>query len=75
MHELDSVVLIRDIEAYDLRHGDVGAIVHVYRDSLAFEVEFVTGEGETVAVITLSAEDIRPMGPSEILHVREFAPA
>ncbi|MSP11812.1 MAG: DUF4926 domain-containing protein [Chloroflexi bacterium] len=72
MRELDSVVLVRDIEAYDLRHGNVGAVVHVYRDGLAFEVEFVKGEGETVAVMTLSAADIRPMGPSEILHVRNL---
>ena len=47
--------------------------VHVYRDGSAYEVEFVTGEGETVAVTTLSREDVRPMGSSEILHARERA--
>ena len=44
-------------------------MVHCYRDGKAFEVEFVTGEGETVAVVTLSIEDIRPMRREEILHV------
>jgi hypothetical protein len=33
-------------------------------------VEFVAGEGGTIAVITLSETDLRPMHREEILHVR-----
>ena len=33
-------------------------------------VEFVTGGGGTIAVVTLSESDIRPMQGKEILHVR-----
>ncbi|MCQ3954764.1 MAG: DUF4926 domain-containing protein, partial [Chloroflexi bacterium] len=40
-----------------------------------YEVEFVTGEGKTVAVLTLEQADIRPMQGMEILHVRELAAA
>ena len=40
-----------------------------------FEVEFVTAEGTTVAVLTLEPTDIRPVGGREILHVRELVPA
>ena len=69
IRELDTVVLIRGLEDYGLKRGDVGAMVHCYRDGKAFEIEFVTGEGETVAVVTLSIEDIRPMRREEILHV------
>ena len=70
---LDTVVLVHDLAAYGLTQGDVGAVVHCYKDGVAFEVEFVTGEGTTIAVLTLSQQDIRPMHAREILHVRALA--
>ena len=73
IHELDTVVLVHDLEAYGLTRGDVGAVVHCYKDGMTFEVEFVTGEGATIAVLTLSQHDIRPMHAREILHVRPLA--
>jgi hypothetical protein len=75
IHELDTIVLSRDLKEYGLTRGDVGAVVHCYTDNKAFEVEFVTGEGKTIAVATLSNSDIRPMQREEILHVRTFAMA
>jgi hypothetical protein len=47
--------------------------VHIYGDGKAVEVEFVTGSGATVAVETLSVDDVRPLGREEILHARELA--
>ena len=73
--ELDTVVLVKDIKEHQLTRGDVGAVVHVYEGGKAYEVEFVTGAGKTIAVATLRASDIRPMQRADILHVREFAPA
>jgi hypothetical protein len=67
--ELDTVVFAKDLKEFHLKRGDVGAVVHVYAGGKAFEVEFVTGEGETVAVATLSASDLRPMRRADILHV------
>ena len=75
IRELEAVVLARDLEAHGLRRGDVGAVVHLYEDGAAYEVEFVTAEGKTVALLTLDKDDIRPMGTGEILHAREFAAA
>lgn len=75
IRELDTVVLAHDIDEYGLKRGDIGAVVHRYNDGPAFEVEFVTGEGETIAVLTLTRDDIRSMGHREILHVRELVPA
>ncbi len=75
VRELDTVVLDRDMEAYGLKRGDVGAVVHCYADGKAFEVEFVTGEGKTIALVTLSEADIRPMQQGEILHVRALVAA
>ena len=71
--ELDSVVLVRDMPEYGLKGGDVGTVVHVYGQAEGFEVEFVSGEGTTVAVVTLGREDVRPMESREILHVRALA--
>lgn len=71
--ELDNVVLLHDIGEHNLKHGDIGAVVHCYKGGAAFEVEFVTAAGETVAVLTLTQKDIRAMDRKEILHVREFA--
>ena len=75
VRELDTVVLTRDLDKYGLKCGDVGAVVHCYADGKTFEVEFVTGEGKTIAVVTLTEADIRPMHHEEILHVRALAPA
>ena len=72
--ELDTVVITHDIEEHGLKQGDVGAVVHRYSDGAAFEVEFVTAEGKTVALLTLTWADIRPVAGGEILHVREFVP-
>jgi hypothetical protein len=70
IRELDSVVLTRDLAEHDLREGDVGAVVHRYADGTAYEVEFATAEGSTVAVLTLRGDEVRPMVKGEILHVR-----
>ena len=71
--ELDTVVLARDLPAFGLERGDVGAVVHVYESGEAVEVEFVSGSGATVAVETLRSTDVRPLGNREILHARALA--
>lgn len=68
IHELDTVTLSHDIEEYGLRQGDIGAVVHCYTDHNAFEVEFVTGEGETVTVLTLTRADVRLREPREFIE-------
>ncbi|MCP4203349.1 MAG: DUF4926 domain-containing protein [bacterium] len=73
IQDLDTVVLTHSIPEHELKQGDVGAVVHVYGDGKAFEVEFVTAAGQTVAVITLQPGDVRPMASTEILHARELA--
>ncbi len=40
--EHDRVVLTTPASTESLEAGDVGTVVHVYRDGLAFEVEFTT---------------------------------
>ncbi len=73
--EHDAVVLTHDLPEHSLRAGDVGAVVHVYAEGKAYEVEFVTGAGQTLAVETLAPADIRPLGANDILHIRNVAAA
>ena len=75
IHELDLITLARDIPEHGLQSADVGTVVHCYQDGEAFEVEFVTAAGDTIAVLTLDAADIHPMQGKQILHVRELTPA
>lgn len=73
MEELDLVVLTQPIPDYGLERGDVGTIVHCYADGQAYEVEFITAEGVTLAVLTLTQDAVRPLASREILHVRDLA--
>ena len=72
IHELDAVVLTHDVKEHGLERGDIGAVVHCYKVGTVFEVEFVTAEGRTIALLTLDQKDIRPMRSREILHAREL---
>lgn len=72
-HELDTVVLERDLPEHDLRRGDLGAIVHQHGPD-AFEVEFVRASGKTQAVISLGGADIRPLQDEDLPAVRAVAP-
>ena len=70
LNELDSVVLTTDLPDEGLCAGDLGAVVHVYDGGKAYEVEFVTLGGDTVAVATLDAGQVRPIRPDEMAHAR-----
>ena len=71
----DRVVLKTAVPAAGLEAGDVGTVVHIYKDGLAYEVEFTTLDGKTAAVVTVEAAQVRPVGSREIAHAREMAPA
>ena len=49
-------MLTRDIPEKKLKAGDVGTVVMVYKDGEAFEVEFMTLDGDTFALATLMAD-------------------
>lgn len=71
--ELESVVLNHDIREYNLRKGDLGTVVHLYNRDKALEVEFIKADGKTIAVLTLTPNDIRAIAKNEVLHVRDFS--
>lgn len=69
--EHERVVLTTALPPEGLVSGDVGTVVHVYADRLAYEVEFVALDGHTAAVVTVEAGSLRPVAPAEIPHARE----
>lgn len=70
--EHDRIVLRGDIAAEGLKMGDVGTVVHIYRDGLAYEVEFTMLNGDTAAVVTVEASQVRAVHKREITHAREL---
>lgn len=68
-----NVQLSRDLPDEGLREGDVGVVVHVHKGGEAYEVEFVTFTGETVAICTLDAASVEPLDDRAIPHVRRLA--
>ncbi len=68
--EHERVVLKKGIPEQGLKTGDVVTVVHIYKKGVAFEVEFLTLHGETVAIATLNASQVRPVLKREITHAR-----
>ena len=73
--EHDCVVLTKNLPEESLVAGDVGTVVHIHKGGAAYEVEFTTLAGKTVAVATVEASDLRPVGKRDISHVRELQAA
>lgn len=71
--EHDCIVLTQGIPDERLQAGDVGTVVHIHRDGAAYEVEFVTLTGQTVAVATVLSSKLRPVSRQDITHARELA--
>lgn len=69
LKELDSAVLTVDLPEYGLSAGDLGTIVLVHGNE-GYEVEFMTLEGETLAVVSLRSDQLRSIEPREIAHAR-----
>ena len=70
--EHDCVVLTADLPEEKLKAGDVGTVVHIHEAGAAYEVEFTTLNGHTVAVATVANTQLRPVSGRDISHAREL---
>lgn len=70
INELDQVVLREDIPESGLKAGDVGTVVLVHQGRKGFELEFVALDGETIAIVSVFAKNVRSVRPREISRVR-----
>lgn len=72
IREHDCIVLTEDMPAEGLQAGDVGTVIHIHRDAAAYEVEFMTFTGQTVAVATILPNQLRPVTRRDLTHVRHL---
>jgi hypothetical protein len=75
INELDDVILTSDLPEHGLSAGDIGTVVLVHRGAAGYEVEFTSLDGDTIAVVTLMADQVRSTQSGEIAHVRVLAAA
>jgi hypothetical protein len=73
IQELDRVVLTERLPELSLEPGDIGTVVLVHQHGAGFEVEFVTLTGETHAIATLTANQLRPINRRDIASARVLA--
>jgi hypothetical protein len=59
---LDVVAAATDVPAFGVKAGDVGTVVEVH-SSDAYEVEFCNERGETLALLAMTAAELRPVLP------------
>ena len=75
IREHDVVVLTQDMPDEGLTAGDAGTIVHAHPNNAGYEVEFMTLNGQTIAVVTVMARHVRAVTRRDVVHVRELAVA
>ncbi len=68
--EHEEIVLADDLPAYGLKRGDIGTVVYIHQGGKGFEIEFVTLDGETLAVASLKADQVRRIKKNEIAQAR-----
>lgn len=71
IRELDRVVLTTSLRKHRLKRGDIGTVV-MKHGSRGYEVEFMTLDGNTVAVVSVEPRQVRPIAANELPHVRNF---
>jgi len=59
----------------NLARDDIGTVVLVHEGGKGCTVEFMTLAGQTIAVVTLLANQIRQIAKDEIAHARHVAAA
>jgi hypothetical protein len=72
INEHDRIVLTAPVPNERLEIGDVGTVVHVYADGKAFEIEFMTLDGQTAVVATVEASAVRLVTSRDISHSRHL---
>ena len=69
--EHDRVALTEDFPEYGLKRGDIATVVMVHAIP-GYELEFVTLDGSTLAVISAYPHQVRPLGKREIAQARSL---
>jgi len=74
--EHERAILTQDVLEEGLKAGDIGTVVSVHaaqadgEGRARYTLEFMSPSGETVAIATVFADAVRPVGPREVNHAR-----
>ena len=68
--EHDQIVLTRNLPEHELVAGDIATVIAIHRGGEGYTLEFMTVQGDTVAIVTVHADDVRPATEREVPHVR-----
>ena len=71
LNEHTQIVLKRALPNLGLEPDDVGVVVHVHGQGKAYEVEFLTLDGNTIGVETVEACDLRQASGKAVPHERK----
>lgn len=70
-------VLTRDLPEDGLRRDDVGVVVDIHRDAIGkavgYTLETFTIDGESVAVVSVGADAVRPTTATDVTTARQVA--
>ncbi|MCI0712657.1 MAG: DUF4926 domain-containing protein [Chloroflexi bacterium] len=69
--EHERVALTEDLPEYQLQAGDIGVVVMIHGDHEGYELEIFSADGHTLDVVTVEADQVRPVSRRDVLHVRE----
>lgn len=70
IYERQRVVLTVDLPEHGFIAGDIGVIVHIHGEHEGYELEIFSADGHTLDVMTVEANQVRPVSRRDILHVR-----
>jgi hypothetical protein len=70
IQEFEQAVLTVDLSEYGLVAGDVGTVVDITTNRQRMTLEFFNFSGETVAVVLVDSQQIRPIRTDEVMHAR-----
>ena len=71
---LDVVALVTDVPQHRLNRGEIGAVVECHADD-TFEVEFVSQDGYTYALLTLAGNLLIPLREKPTHDATDVVPA
>jgi hypothetical protein len=69
--EFEQVALSVDLPEGGLVAGDVGTVVDITPNGRQVTVEFFNFARDTIAVVPMSIDHVRPLHAHEVLHARE----
>lgn len=68
--EFEQAVLTIDLPDDGLVAGDVGTVIDITTDDKSATLEFFNFAGETVKIVSVHMEDLRPVSANEVMHAR-----